>query len=134
MLEFLQPPEWPRPRGYSNGIAVEGTGKLVVLAGQIGSNDQGKIDSDDFAVQTRWAFANIVKLLAQAGGAPNDIVRLTWFVTDKQAYLAGGRAVGEAYREIIGKHFPAMSVIFVAGLLDDRAKVEIEAIAFIGDH
>ena len=134
MLEFLQPPGWPRPKGFSNGIAVEGAGKLVVLAGQIGNNEQGQIDSDDFAVQCRCAFRNIVTLVAQAGGSATDIVRLTWFVTDKQAYLASGRAVGEAYREIIGRHFPAMSVIFVSSLVDDRAKVEIEAIAFIGDH
>ena len=134
MFEVLQPPEWPRPKGYANGIAIEGSGKFVVLAGQIGSNDQGQVDSDDFAVQVRWCLKNIVKLLAQTGGKPTDIVRMTWFVTDKQAYLASGRAVGEAYRELVGRHFPTMSVIFVSALLEDRAKVEIEATAFIGDH
>lgn len=134
MLEILQPPHWPRPKGFSNGIAIEGAGRLVVLAGQVGSNDAGEIETDEFAAQVRRSLANIVTLLEQTGGKPTDLVRLTWFVTDKAAYLAGGRDVGTAYRETIGKHFPAMSVIFVSSLLDDRAKVEIEAMAFIEDR
>lgn len=133
MLEFLQPAHWARPRGFSNGIAIEGSGKLVVLAGQIGWNEQNQFDTDDFAGQVKWALRHIVALVGEAGGSASDIVRMTWFVTDRQGYLAAGRGMAEAWRETMGKHFPAMSVIFVSGLIDERAKVEIEATAFIAD-
>lgn len=130
MIEILQPADWARPKGYSNGVAV-GAGKTVYIAGQVGWNDAGQFDTDDFAGQVKWALKNIVKVLAEAGGKPSDLVRLTWFVTDKPAYLGAGRAIGDAYREVIGKHFPTMSVIFVSALVEDRAKVEIEATAVI---
>jgi enamine deaminase RidA (YjgF/YER057c/UK114 family) len=127
----LQPAEWPRPRGFSNGMMVEGSGRLVVLAGQIGSDDAGNLVAGGFAAQCRAAFANIARLLKEAQAGPESLVRLTWFVTDRAGYMAEGREVGAAWREIFGKHFPAMSVIFVAGLIDEHAKVEIEATAWI---
>ena len=130
-ITTLQPAEWPRPRGFANGLSVEGPGRLIVLAGQIGSNDAGEVDSDAFGDQCRQSFANIVRLLKEAGAGPEHLVRLTWFVTSKQDYLASGLEIGVAYRKTIGKNFPTMSVIFVSALIDDRAKVEIEATAFV---
>ena len=131
MQEILQPADWARPRGYSNGIAVEGSGKTVYIAGQIGANAAGKVESDDFGKQIEQAFRNVVRILQEAGGRPSDLVRLTWFITDKAAYNAAGPAIGAAYKEIIGRHFPTIAVIFVSALVDDRAKVEIEATAFV---
>jgi len=131
MQEILQPADWARPRGYSNGIAVEGSGKTVFIAGQIGASAAGKVESDDFGKQIEQAFRNVVRILQEAGGRPSDLVRLTWFITDKAAYNAAGPAIGAAYKEIIGRHFPTITVIFVSALVDDRAKVEIEATAFV---
>jgi len=130
-FEILQPEDWPRPSGYANGIAA--TGRLVFVAGQIGWNPETcQFETDDFVAQTAQTLRNIVAVLRAAGAAPRHIVRLTWFITDKPAYLAGQREIGAAYREIMGRNFPAMSVVVVAGLLEERAKVEIEATAVVG--
>jgi len=130
-MKILQPPGWPRPRGYSNGIAARGT--VVFVGGQIGWNAEGRFESDDFAAQARQALANVVAVLAEAGGKPEHIARMTWYVTDRREYVAAYKAVGAAYREIIGRHFPAMTAVEVAALIEDRAKVEIEATAVIPD-
>ena len=119
------------PRGYSNGIAARGT--VVSIAGQIGWNARCEFKSDDFAMQARQALANIVAVLAEAGGRPEHIVRMTWYVIDKREYVAAYPAIGAAYRECIGKHYPAMTAVQVAALMEDRAKVEIEATAVIPD-
>jgi Putative translation initiation inhibitor, yjgF family len=128
-FEFLQPKNWLPPKGYSNGVAAEG--RLVFVAGQIGWSERGELVSDDFVAQVERALANIVQVLAEAGGEPRHLTRLTWFVTDKSAYVARQKEIGEAYRRVIGRHFPAMSLIVVAGLLEPGAKVEIEATAVI---
>jgi enamine deaminase RidA (YjgF/YER057c/UK114 family) len=128
-MKMLQPPGWPRPRGYSNGVAAEGT--VVFVGGQIGWNAQGQFESDDFAAQTRQALANVVAILAEAGGKPEHIARMTWYVRDRREYVAAYGAIGEAYREIIGRHYPAMTAVEVSGLIEDRARVEIEATAVI---
>jgi enamine deaminase RidA (YjgF/YER057c/UK114 family) len=127
--EILEPPGWARPRGYANGVAA--TGKQVFVAGQIGWDEKQRIVSDDFAAQTRQALANVVAVLACAGARPEHLVRLTWYVTSRDEYNAALAAVGAAYRELIGRHFPAMSVVVVAGLVEPRAKVEIEATAVV---
>ena len=127
--EILQPPDWLRPRGYSNGIAAEG--RQIFISGQIGWNAEQKFTSDDLAVQVRQALANVVEVLACAGAKPEHLVRLTWYVTSREEYYASIEGIGAAYREVIGRHFPAMSVVVVAGLLEPRAKVEIEATAVI---
>jgi enamine deaminase RidA (YjgF/YER057c/UK114 family) len=127
--EILQPPGWARPRGYSNGIAAEG--RQVYVAGQIGWDAEQRFAGDDFAAQARQALANVVAVLACAGATPADIVRLTWYVTSRDEYNAALAGIGTAYRELIGRHFPAMSVVVVAGLLEPRAKVEIEATAVV---
>lgn len=128
-MQILNPAEWAKPKGYANGIAVEG--RQVFVAGQIGWNAEAKFDSDDLVDQTRQALRNIVRVLAEAGARPEHIVRLTWYVVDKHDYLARNADLGKAYRDIIGKHFPAMTLVQVAALLEDRAKVEIEAMAVI---
>lgn len=128
-MDFLNPAAWAKPRGYSNGVAAEG--RMIFVAGQIGWNAEGRFETDDFAEQTRQALCNIIAVLAEAGAGPADIVRMTWYVTDKYEYLAALPAVGQAYREIIGAHFPAMTLVQVAALVEDRAKVEIETTAVI---
>ena len=132
MMKFLQPPGWAKPRGFSNGIAVRG-GTTVYIAGQVGFNAEGRFDSTDFAGQFRQAVSNIVAVLAEAGGRPEHIVRLTWYVLDKQEYLGALKEVGAAYRELIGKHYPTMAVVQVSGLVEDAARLEIEATAVIPD-
>ena len=131
--EIVQPEGWPRPRGYANGAVA--TGRYAVFAGQIGWNPATCIfDSGDFADQTRQALHNIVDLLLAAGARPQDLVRLTWYILDRNEYLAATRQIGAAYREIIGSHYPPMSVIVVSGLLEENARVEIEATAIIPEH
>jgi len=130
-MQILQPPGWARPRGFSNGIAA--TGRMVFVAGQIGSNAEGKVEADTLAAQTRQALRNILAVLSEAGGNAGHVARLTWYVTDKQEYLASLTGLGAAYREVIGAHYPAMTLIEVRGLAEDRAKVEIEATAVIPD-
>ena len=129
-MEILQPTEWAKPRGYANGVAAEG--RLVFVAGQIGWDPAtGEFSSDDLAEQTRQALRNVADVLREAGADARHVVRLTWFITDKRAYLDAQREIGETYREVFGRHFPAMSVVVVAGLLEDRARVEIEATAVV---
>lgn len=130
-MEILQPPDWPRPKGYSNGVVARG--RTVFLAGQVGWNEQEEFETDDFAGQFRQALLNIVAILKQAGAAPDHIVRLTWFIGDKKEYLAALKDIGAAYRDIIGSHYPAMSVIEVSGFIEEGAKLEIEATAVIPD-
>jgi len=127
-MEVLQPPGWPRPRGYANGIAAEG--KLVFVAGQIGWDEEQRFDAD-LAGQVRRTLANVLAVLAEAGGAPEHIARMTWYVTDREAYLRELEPIGAAYRELMGRHFPAMAVVVVAGLVEAEAKVEIEATAVL---
>lgn len=132
MMEFLQPPGWPRPRGYSNGVAA--SGRTVFVSGMIGWNAHGVFHTDDFAGQVRQALENIVAVLAEAGARPDHIARMTWYVLDKKEYVAAYKAVGAAYRDIIGAHYPAMTAVQVAGLVEDRARVEIEVTAVVPDR
>ncbi len=129
--EFLQPPGWAAPKGYSNGVAA--SGRQVYLAGQIGWNESQQLVSSRFAVQVRQALQNIVTLLAQAGGRPEHLVRLTWFVTTLDEYRAEVKDIGTAYRDVIGRHYPPMSVVQVVSLVEQGAKVEIEATAVVPD-
>jgi enamine deaminase RidA (YjgF/YER057c/UK114 family) len=129
--QALLPAGWPRPKGYANGVSARG--RQVVIAGMIGWDSQGQFQSDDFADQARQALAHIVAVLAEAGGRPQHIVRMTWYVTDKREYLAAGRAVGQAFKELIGHFDIAMTAVQVVALIEDRAKVEIEATAVIPD-
>jgi enamine deaminase RidA (YjgF/YER057c/UK114 family) len=126
---FLHPPGWKAPRGFANGIVAEG--RMVFLAGQVGWNAQQEFDSQDFIAQARQALANIVALVAEAGGKAEHITRLTWFVTDKKDYLSRLGELGQAYRSVMGKHFPVMSLVQVVALVEDKAKVEIEATAVV---
>jgi enamine deaminase RidA (YjgF/YER057c/UK114 family) len=125
---ILQPMHWPRPRGYANGIAA--AGETIFLAGQIGWDAEGRF-AQGLAAQVRQALANIVTLLGEAGAGPQHVVRLTWYVTDLQVYRASQSDVGAAYRAIMGKHFPAMSVIGISELVEQQALVEIEATAVV---
>ena len=127
--KVLQPEGWPRPSGYANGIAA--SGKMVFVSGMIGWDLQQQLVSDDFVAQARQALLNIVAVLESDGALPAHVVRLTWYVTDKAEYLAQRKALGQAYREIFGMHFPAMTAVQVAALMEDGAKVEIEATAVI---
>jgi len=128
-MDLLHPKHWARPSGYSNGVAAEG--RQVFVAGQIGWNAEREIVGDDFVAQVEQALQNIVHVLAEADARPEDLVRLTWYVTDKREYLARASEVGAAYRRVIGRHFPAMTVVQVVALVEDRAKVEIEATAVV---
>jgi enamine deaminase RidA (YjgF/YER057c/UK114 family) len=129
MMQILQPPGWARAKGFSNGISCRGT--LVFIAGQIGWTGQGEWRESSFAGQFRQALQNILEVLAQAGGRPEHLVRLTWYVLDKQEYLAALPEVGAAYRALMGRHFPTMAVVQVSGLVEERARLEIEATAVI---
>ena len=128
-MQILQPPGWAKPRGFSNGIAA--TGKQVFIAGQIGWTGESKWEAKDFAGQFRQTLKNTLAVLAQAGGRPEHIVRMTWYILDKKEYLAAIKEVGAAYRELIGRHYPAMAVVQVSGLIEDEAKLEIETTAVI---
>ena len=131
-MQILQPPGWARPRGYSNGMAAKG--HIVFIAGQIGWDDQCHFQTDDLAGQVRQALANVLSVLAQAGGRPEHIARMTWYVLDKRAYLEASRSIGQAYRELMGSHYPAMTAVEVSALIEDRALVEIEATAVIPER
>ena len=129
-MEILQPEGWGAPRGYSNGIAAEG--RVVFVAGQIGWNPQTcAFETDDFVGQVDQALRNVVDVLAEAGAGPEQVARMTWYVTDRAAYLANTRALGRVWRENFGRHYPAMTLVVVAALLEERAKVEIEATAVV---
>ena len=129
MMEIIQPPDWPRPRGYSNGISAQG--RMVFVAGQIGWNSECVFETDLLWEQTRQAFSNTVEVLSAAEAKPGHIVRMTWFITSRKEYLEQQKEIGKAYREIIGKHYPAMSVLVVSELIEEAAKVEIETTALI---
>jgi enamine deaminase RidA (YjgF/YER057c/UK114 family) len=131
MIEILQPPGWVRPKGYANGVAARG--RQVYVSGMIGWDAQGCFHSDDFVAQTRQALQNIVAVLREADAGPEHIVRMTWYVLDRREYLEAGAALGAAYREVIGRHYPAMSAVQVAGLMETRARVEIEVTAVVPD-
>jgi len=128
-LRILQPPGWARAKGFSNGIAA--SGRLVFIAGQIGWTPECKWEARDFAGQFRQALKNILEVLNEAHGRPEHIVRLTWYVLDKHEYLDSLKNVGEAYRELMGKHYPTMAVVQVSGLVEDEARLEIEATAVV---
>ena len=127
--QALHPAGWKAAKGYANGITAEG--RMVFLGGQIGWNRDQVFEVDDFVGQTRQALENILELLRVAGGQPEHIVRMTWFVTSKVEYLARLRELGEAYRSVMGRHYPAMSVVQVVALMEDAAMVEIEATAVL---
>lgn len=131
MHEVLQPEGWAKPIGYANGITARG--RLVFVGGQVGWNGQCQFETDDFAGQVRQTLENIVAILAEAGAGPEHITTMTWYFTSKQEYLASLKEVGRAYREVIGKHFPAMAAVEVTALVEDRAKVEIQAMAVVPD-
>lgn len=128
-FDILQPKDWAAPKGYANGLAAEG--RQVFIAGQIGWNEHARLVSQDLVAQIEQALGNIVAVLAEAGGTPAHIMRMTWYLTDKSEYMARQKEIGAAYRRVIGRHFPAMTAVVVAGLIEDGAKVEIEATAVI---
>jgi enamine deaminase RidA (YjgF/YER057c/UK114 family) len=125
----LTPPGWPRGKGYSHGIIADG--RFVFVSGQVGWNEKEEITSDDFVDQFRQALANTKAILAEAGASPEHIVRMTWFITDKEEYLSRLKDVGAAYRDVMGKNYPAMAVVVVNGLIEDGAKLEIETTAVV---
>jgi enamine deaminase RidA (YjgF/YER057c/UK114 family) len=129
--QALLPAGWPRPRGYANGLVA--SGRQVFIAGMIGWDAQGQFQTDDFAAQTLQALQHVVAVLAEAGGRPEHIVRMTWYVVDKREYLAAGRAVGQAFKDVIGHFDIAMTAVQVVALIEDRARVEIEVTAVIPD-
>ena len=129
VLQILQPPGWARPKGFANGIAAQG--KLVFIAGQIGWSGSGEWKERSFAGQFRQALLNVITVLKEAQGKPEHIVRLTWYVLDKQEYLASLKELGAAYRELMGRHYPTMAVVQVGALVEDAARLEIEATAVI---
>lgn len=131
MHKVLQPEGWARPIGYANGM--EARGRTIFVGGQIGWNAQQQFETDDFAEQTAQTLRNIVDVLAVAGGRPEHITSMTWYFTDKADYNSSLKGIGKAYREIIGKHFPAMAAVQVVALVEDRAKIEIQATAVIPD-
>ena len=130
-MKHLQPPGWATPKGYANGIAARGT--LVFVGGQIGWNAQQQFESDDFIDQTRQALQNVHDVLACAGAGPQHMVRMTWYIVDRMEYNARLSELGEAYRSVMGKHFPAMTCVEVSALVEERAKVEIEVTAVLPD-
>lgn len=128
-MKSLQPPHWPRPKGYSNGIAA--TGRTVFVSGMIGWDAKGNIVSSDFVAQVAQALRNIVDVLAEANAKPEHIVRMNWYILDKKEYVNSYKQLGAAYREIIGAHFPAMTAVQVSSLIEDAARVEIEVTAVV---
>ena len=131
MMQVLQPPSWARAKGFANGILAKGN--LVFIAGQVGWTGQGEWVEKSFAGQFRQTLKNILEVLAQANGRPEHIVRLTWYVLDKQEYLGALKEVGAAYRELMGRHYPTMAVVQVGALVEDEARLEIEATAVVPD-
>jgi enamine deaminase RidA (YjgF/YER057c/UK114 family) len=130
-VEIVQPKGWAPPKGYANGVVARG--RQVFIAGQVGWNALAQFESDDFVAQVEQALRNVVDVLAAAGGEARHLVRLNWYVTDKAEYKARQREIGEIYRKVVGRHFPAMTLLVVAGLLEPRAKIEIEGTAVIED-
>lgn len=130
-MTILQPPSWARPKGYSNGIAARG--RSVFVSGMVGWDAQSRLVGEDLVSQTRQALSNIVAVLKEAGARPEHLVRMTWYLVDKADYLDKQKELGEVYREVIGRHYPAMTAVQVAGLVENGALVEIEATAVIPD-
>ncbi|MEP6701980.1 MAG: RidA family protein [Betaproteobacteria bacterium] len=128
-MQVLEPPGWAAPRGYANGVSA--TGRMVFVSGQIGWNAQAQFESDDFVAQTAQALRNIVAVLAAGDATPTHIVRMTWYVTDRAEYLRRAKEIGAVYREVIGRHYPAMTAVEVSALIEERAKVEIEVTAVV---
>lgn len=131
MITKIQPPDWAEPKGYANGILARGA--LLFVGGQIGWNAQQAFESDDFVAQTRQTLQNIAAVLKAGGAGPEHMVRMTWYVVDRDEYVASLRELGGVYREIMGKNFPAMTCVQVAGLVEARARVEIEVTAVLPD-
>jgi enamine deaminase RidA (YjgF/YER057c/UK114 family) len=129
MHTILQPAGWPRPKGYANGVVAEG--RLVFVGGQIGWNRQSRFEADDLVGQVRQTLQNIVDVLAEGGAKPEHVVSMTWYLTDRKDYLDNLEGIGKVYREVMGRHFPAMAVVQVTALVEDRAKVEIQATAVV---
>ena len=129
MNQILQPPGWAKPKGFANGIAA--TGRQVFVAGQVGWTRDSKWEAKDFAGQFRQTLQNTLEVLAEAGAKPEHIVRMTWYITDKQEYLASLKEIGAAWRELMGRNYPAMAVVQVVALMEDAAKVEIETTAVL---
>ena len=129
VMRILHPEGWPRPRGYSNGIAAEG--RLVFVAGQVGWDESQVFRSDDLVEQVRQALKNTLAVLAEAGAGPERVVRMTWYIIDKRDYLDRSQAIGAVYRALMGRHYPAMAMVEVSALMEDRAKVEIETTAVL---
>lgn len=130
-MKILQPPGWAAPRGYANGVAARGT--LVFVGGQIGWDARQQFQSDDFIAQTRQALANVLQVLQEANAQPEHMVRMTWYVVDRKEYVARLPELGEAYRSVMGRNFPAMTCVEVSALVEDRAKIEIEVTAVVPD-
>jgi len=128
-MKILQPAAWPRPKGYANGVATRGT--TIFVAGQVGWNERGEFETDDLVGQIRQALTNVNAVLAEGGAGPGHITRITWYLTDKREYLARSREIGAAFRQLVGSYNAAMTAIEVKGLLEDRAKVEIEVTAVV---
>ena len=128
-MDILQPPGWPRPKGYSNGISA--TGRLIVTGGLVGWNENEEFVAKDMVGQARQTFQNIMAVLSEGGAKPEHIIRMTWYITGKQDYLSSAKEIGAAYRETFGKNFPAMACVEVAALMEDDAKLEIEVTAVV---
>jgi len=131
MTEILQPPGWAQPVGYANGVAARG--KMIFIAGQIGWNAQCAFESDDLVAQIRQTLKNIVAVAEAGGASPEHVVSMTWFLLDRAEYSARSKEIGAVYRDIMGRRFPAMTAVQISGLIEDRAKVEIQAIAVVPD-
>lgn len=131
MLEFLQPEGWARPIGYANGVAARG--RTIFVGGQVGWNAECRFETDDFVGQVRQTLENVVAVLRAGGAEPHHITSMTWYFTDKKEYIQNLRGIGEAYRAVIGRHFPAMAAMQVVALVEDRAKIEIQATAVVPD-
>ena len=129
MFEFLQPPGWAKPVGYANGVAAKG--RTIFVGGQVGWNAQQRFECDDLPGQVRQTLENIVAVLKAGGAEPHHLTQLTWYLTDRDEYLAHLKEIGQAYREVVGRHFPAMAAVQVVALVEKRAKVEIQAIAVV---
>ncbi len=130
-LRVLQPAGWAPPKGYANGVAARGT--TIFVGGQIGWNARQEFESDGFVEQSRQALANVVAVLREAGAGPEHVTRMTWYVVDRAEYVASAKALGAAYREVMGRHYPAMTAVAVSALMEERARVEIEVTAVLPD-
>jgi len=128
-MEILQPAHWPRPKGYSNGVVA--SGRVIFVSGMVGWDAQGQFAASDFAGQVRQALKNVVEVLAEANARPEHIVRMTWYIVDKHEYASAHKEIGRVYREIVGTHYPAMTAVQVAALIEDAARVEIEVTAVV---